>query len=185
MLTDLNDIADQVAKGGGRGGKRPNTGRPRKDGKPKKGTTPAETSAEVRTPEELLTDGPPPPMVPADETGESLDAGGIDLKLLENPSVVYATAKARKESADAAMKELNYRIKAGQYLPREAVRTALAEVFQSVAQSLRSIPDNLERKLGLKPDVAEMVSATIDEIMGELAVSLERIHTENAGIPKD
>ena len=98
-----------------------------------------------------------------------------------NPSSLYAGAKARKEAALAAKAELDFRVKAGMYLPREAVKAALATAYQTVAQTLRSIPDNLERKLGVSPEIAEAVGLAIDESMGELAYALERIHTENDG----
>lgn len=176
MLADLSELSKQATTGDGRGGHRPGAGRPK--GATKKATQEkAEAKAamaaelEIRNVEEILEDGPPPPL--------DGDSGALSFTLLSDPGVFYATAKARKEMAHAAKAELEFRIKDGQYLPREAIRSALAEAYQAVAQSLRSIPDNLERKLGLSPELAEVVSTAIDEAMGELAYAMELIHTEN------
>lgn len=186
MLTDLKTLADKaIDTGDGRGGKRPGAGRPRKDGVRPMTAPPPEF--EIKTPEQLLMDGPPPPLdIPeaADQDvgdDDSDDHGAIKFTVPANPSSLYAGAKARKEAALAAKAELDFRVKAGMYLPREAVKAALATAYQTVAQTLRSIPDNLERKLGVSPEIAEAVGLAIDESMGELAYALERIHTENDG----
>jgi len=187
MLTDLESIQTQVENtGDGRGGKRPGAGRKRKDG----GKTKADAAAdaikpgfEVKTPKQLLAEGPPPAsdLVPPADDGS--DMGAISFVVPQNPGALYAGAKARKEAALAAKAELEYRVKAGQYLPREAVKTALATAFQSIAQSLRSIPDNLERMQGVTPEIAELVGTAIDEAMGDLAMEMEKIHNENADLP--
>lgn len=182
MLTDLEDIAAQIP-GDGRGGKRPGAGRPKRDGSKSSKTPPVETDMEIRTPDEILSDGPPDSeLVPEDSNS---DLGAISFVVPANPGQLYAGAKARKEAALAAKAELEFRVKAGMYLPREAIKSALAEAFQTVAQSLRSIPDNLERRIGATPEVAEAVSAAIDEAMGELAYAMEQMHTLNADTNKD
>lgn len=185
MLTDLESLAAQAETGDGRGGKRPGAGRPRKDGKRSSKTPVEKPDFEVKTPAELLESGPPPAsdLVPPEDSTD--DAGAISFVVPTNPGALYAGAKARKEAALAAKAELEFRIKSGQYLPREAVRSALATAFQSIAQSLRSIPDNLERKMGVSSEVAEAVGLSIDEAMGDLAYSMEQIHLENTDAPKD
>lgn len=182
MLTDLNALTDRVGSndGEGRGGKRPGAGRPKGTSKSElaaKAAAPGAKTAglEVRTVEQIFEEGLPP-KIPM--SGDS-DAGAIDFALLENPGLYYATGKARKEMAHAAKAELEFRIKDGQYLPREKIRGALAEAYQAVAQALRSIPDNLERKLGITPELAEVVSSAIDDAMGELAYAMEQIHVSN------
>lgn len=179
MLTNLEDIADQIP-GDGRGGKRPGAGRPRKDGTASSKTPPVKSSVEVRTPDQLLEDGPPNDVLVPD--GQDADMGALSFVVPHNPGSLYAGAKARKEAAHAAKAELEFRVKAGLYLPREAIKSALAEAYQTVAQALRSIPDNLERKLGVSPDVAEAVSSAIDEAMGELAYAMEQMHSSNVDI---
>lgn len=179
-LTDLDKLADRASStknGDLRGGSRPGAGR-------KRGSTAKQLKekaaaaamgapdVEVRSVEQVLDEGLPPPM------DLSADAGALAFKILDNPSAYYSTAKARKEVAQASKAELEFRVMDGQYLPREAIRSALAEAYQAVAQSLRSIPDNLERKLGITPEVAEVVSTAIDEAMGELAYAMEQMHTK-------
>lgn len=178
MLTDLETLADRATGGDGRGGKRPGAGRPKKDGKRSSKTPPVESSVEVRDVDAVLNDGPPPPLGIPTPPVVTVDAGAIQFVLPDNPGALYAGAKARKEAAEAAKKELEYRIKAGQYLPRESVKRALAEAFQAVAQGLRSIPDNIERKLGVTPEVAEAVGLYIDEAMADLSYALEQINTQ-------
>lgn len=179
MLTDLDSLAKQAETGDGRGGKRPGAGRPRADGKRSSKTPIQKPNFEVKTPEELLVDGPPPAsdLVPPPDSAS--DMGAISFVVPQNPGALYAGAKARKEAAHAAKAELEFRIKAGQYLPRDAYRSAMATAFQAVAQALRSIPDNLERKMGVTPEVAEAVGAAIDEAMGDLAYSMEQMHNAN------
>lgn len=172
-MADLDELARRAAAKDGRGGRRPGAGRPKKSKPEDKPVKPAEAvdpPLEIRSVDQLLEEGPPPPIE---------DIGALTLQLMDNPSAYYATGKARKELAHAAKAELEYRIKLGQYLPRDAVRSAVATAFQAVAQGLRSIPDNLERKLGVSPELAEAVSRSIDDTMGELAHELERIFNEN------
>ena len=180
-LTDLDELsrrASTTPNGDLRGGARPGAGR--KLGSTakqlKEKAAAAEKGApdvEVRSVEQLLAEGPPPMM------DLSADAGALAFKILDNPSAYYSTAKARKEVAQASKAELEFRVMDGQYLPREAIRSALAEAYQAVAQSLRSIPDNLERKMGITPEVAEVVSTAIDEAMGELAYAMEQMHIKS------
>lgn len=103
-----------------------------------------------------------------------IDESGAD------PHVEYTKSRARKESADANLKELEFNIKSGEYLPREDIRQASATAFATITQTLRSIPDNLERRLGISPAVAQEVGNMIDEAMGNLASDLEKIHGENS-----
>lgn len=177
MIADLSDVTKQVLSGkGGRGGRRPGSGRPRKDGKPKANQPPIESPVEVRSVEALLTDGPPDSLLPP---ADIEDTGAIDFRVPDDPVALFAGAKARKEAALAAKAELDFRVKAGQYVPRDAVRDAQAKAFQSIAQTMRSIPDNLERKLGLDPVAAESVGALIDAALGDLAETLEEIYLAN------
>ena len=105
--------------------------------------------------------------------GEAPDTD--DLTPDELVFVDFATARARKESAAAAMAELQYRIKAREYVGRDAVQAAVASALAAMAQTLRSIPDNIERKLGVDPEVAQEVGLLIDEAMDSLADELERM----------
>lgn len=84
-----------------------------------------------------------------------------------------ARAQARKEEAQAGREEIKLKVESGEYLPRAAFRDACATLLATVAQSMRSIPDNLERKCNLNPDAMALVEKTIDKAMEELALGLE------------
>lgn len=87
----------------------------------------------------------------------------------------FDEARARNEAAKADLAELEYKRKSGQYVARAAVRDASAHAFASVAQSLRSIPDTLERKLNLTPEQAEQAGVLIDAILNVLADEFEQM----------
>lgn len=87
--------------------------------------------------------------------------------------VEYTVSRARKEAWTAKTVELDYRIKEGEYVKREAVREACATAFASIAQTLRSIPDLLERREGVAPETCETVSKTIDDALNTLAEEFE------------
>lgn len=83
--------------------------------------------------------------------------------------ITFDSAKARNERAKADLNELEYKIKSGQFLPRVAIQQAAATTIASFAQSVRSIPDNLERTLGVSPEVAEAVGRALDAALEDLA----------------
>lgn len=101
----------------------------------------------------------------------------------EKPQVArdFDTAKARKETSLANMHELNFKIKSGEFVERAAVREASATLLSNLAQSLRGIPDNLERKFHLPPDVAEEIEKVIDAALGDVAAGMELFTTDGAG----
>lgn len=88
-------------------------------------------------------------------------------------------AEVKLQAYKANMAELDFKIKMGEYVPRADVQEAAAKAFATVAQTLRSIPDNLERRLGVSSEVVQAVGDMIDETMHDLSLELERIHTEN------
>lgn len=91
----------------------------------------------------------------------------------------YQVARARKESWAAKTVELDYRIKQGEYVEREHVRQVCATALSTVAQSLRSLPDVLERREGLDPIMADKVSLAIDDALGALAMDFEKLGAAN------
>ncbi len=105
-----------------------------------------------------------------------------DAELEDEGVDTYAVSRARKEQA-LADKEvvlakkaiLDYEIQAGSYVPREAVVRAAATGYATVVQAMRSIPDNLERRLGLDPTVTEAIEIAIDEALADLEVQLDGI----------
>jgi phage terminase Nu1 subunit (DNA packaging protein) len=85
--------------------------------------------------------------------------------------------KARNEKAKADLNELELKIKTGEYVPRAQVRQATATALATLAQTLRSVPDNLERKLGISPEIATEIGLQIDNALAEVANAFEETHT--------
>jgi len=173
---------------GRHGGPRPNqTGRPR--GRPplseaEKARRAAEKAAKKLAPPvqndsfDDLIFGVPADPEPYKPTGIRPPDVGIPFE--DNPALAYAAARAKKELAHADLANLNYLTKSGQYLPRADIRQATATAFATVAQSLRSIPDNLERRVGVSPAIAESVGEMIDIILADLSEELERMNNASS-----
>lgn len=88
--------------------------------------------------------------------------------------VDYDKAKARSEAAKADLAELEYKIKSRQYVDRAAVVQMTTTAYATIAQTLRSIPDNLERA-GVSPEICQMISEHMDEGLNELADQFEML----------
>ena len=86
--------------------------------------------------------------------------------------VNFDEARARNETAKAGLNEIELKIKAGEYIARAAVQSASATALATMAQTMRSIPDNMERK-GIPPETCAMVERIIDEVMAGLSQELE------------
>lgn len=87
----------------------------------------------------------------------------------------YEAARARNESAKADLNELDLAIKRGEYVPRAEVQAATATALSALSQTLRSVPDNLERTLGLSPDIAQEVGHQIDAALDDMATRFEEL----------
>lgn len=87
----------------------------------------------------------------------------------------------RRHHFDAALKQLEYDKRRGALVERSDVRQASATAFSTIAQALRGIPDNLERRLGIAPEVAEEIGLLIDEALAALADELQAMH--ETGVP--
>ncbi len=85
----------------------------------------------------------------------------------------YDAARARNEAAKAELNEIEVLIKTREYGSRAAYRQAAATALASLAQTLRSVPDNLERRLGVSPEVAQEVGDQIDAALNDLASEFE------------
>lgn len=115
----------------------------------------------------------------AAEMARRIDAGGEvgdeDLESSDGQlslTTRHLLAKARKEAALAGLNELQLKVKTGEYLPRAAYREATATLVASLSQGLRSLPDTLERKFGLPPEVLQDIEAAIDESLNSIADEL-------------
>jgi hypothetical protein len=72
---------------------------------------------------------------------------------------------------------LDYEVQQGNYLPRDAIISATARAYSSMAQGIRSIPDLLERRLGLDPMVCVKIGEIQDEALSALHNELEKMLT--------
>lgn len=77
----------------------------------------------------------------------------------------YDFEKARHEKIKADQAEFDYAVTRGQFVARTAVVQASATAMAVLAQSLRSLRDNLERKKGLPPEVLDTVAAEVDDAL--------------------
>lgn len=80
--------------------------------------------------------------------------------------------KALHERSKRQRSELQYQIDLGKVVSRQAVQQASATALAVMAQSLRSLPDTLERKLNLSPAITEQIEQTIDAVLTDLAAAL-------------
>ena len=87
----------------------------------------------------------------------------------------YEAARARNESAKADLNELELAIKRGEYVPRAEVQAATATALSALSQTLRSVPDNLERTLGVTPELAQEVGVQIDAALDDVANRFEEL----------
>lgn len=85
----------------------------------------------------------------------------------------YERERTRNEKAKADLNELEFKIKSGEYVPRASVQQAAATMLAALSQGIRSLPDNLERKINLPPEASEMVEAVVDDVLNGLASDLE------------
>lgn len=104
------------------------------------------------------------------DAGEDLEEDGNSATGLR---VRKARAGVSKAEADAANAWLKHKIDSGEYLSRTAFREACATVLSEVAQAMRSLPDALERKHGLTPDIVQAIEQTVDDTLASAASSLE------------
>jgi hypothetical protein len=86
--------------------------------------------------------------------------------------------KARHERVKADKAEFDFAVQQGQYLPREVQQSAAATALAILTQSLRSIPDNVERSLGLGPEAVEQIAIQIDEALAEVALAFKTMTQE-------
>jgi len=97
--------------------------------------------------------------------------GDIAPDVLKNNQVRanYNESKAASEAIKAKHAELQYRIKLGEYVERGSVRNACAMAMSSFAQAMRSMQDDMERKLALDPTTVEAIGEYVDRTLDQLA----------------
>lgn len=77
--------------------------------------------------------------------------------------------KERKDWFESETKRRALQVRDRELIPAAEVEQAVATAFAALAQDLRAIPDNLERKAGVAPAVAERVEAEILDAMDAMA----------------
>ncbi|CAN7591492.1 DUF1441 family protein [Variovorax sp. LjRoot175] len=98
---------------------------------------------------------------------------------IQEAGTTFQEQRARHERIKADERELNLQIKRGEYVLRSAVRDAMAMCLATLAQGLRSLPDNIERRLHVAPEVAEEIEFAIDTRLAEIADSMSDFTTES------
>jgi terminase small subunit / prophage DNA-packing protein len=89
-------------------------------------------------------------------------------------------ARARLEHWKAELAEQEFKKRAGELLDRAQVEKAAATVLATIAQTLRSIPDNLERMAGISAEQAEACEKIIDGICMVMHDRLKALSTADA-----
>lgn len=92
--------------------------------------------------------------------------------------ITFERERAEHERVKREQREFKLAQERGEYVAREAVRQASATAFAMFAQSVRSIPDNCERRLALAPEVVEAIQAEIDAALTELSNALRALAGE-------
>jgi phage terminase Nu1 subunit (DNA packaging protein) len=90
----------------------------------------------------------------------------------------FEIERAEHERVKREQRELNLAIQRGEYLPREAQRQAAATALAVLTQALRSIPDNVERRLALAPEVVDDIAQEIDRALNEAAAAFRAMAGE-------
>lgn len=85
----------------------------------------------------------------------------------------YDRAKADEMEAKAGLKIIELEVLRGSLVERAAIQAASATMIQLFTQSLRGIPDVLERREGVAADTCEKIGIAIDEALSVLANEME------------
>lgn len=81
----------------------------------------------------------------------------------------------RKAWFESEMKRRELQKDDRELIPAADLESCIARVFGALSQGLRSIPDNLERRTGCSPDIAEAVERIIEAEMESVADILTTI----------
>lgn len=85
----------------------------------------------------------------------------------------YDNEKARHEKIKADEREFKLQALRGEYVARAAVQQASATAVSVLSQSLRSIPDNIERAHALPPEVIDAIARMVDEALTEASAAFQ------------
>lgn len=83
----------------------------------------------------------------------------------------FSAARARRERANATRAEIALAAEARELIRRDAVQQAAGTALSVLTQTLRSVPDNLERTHALQPEIVEALAVAIDAALSECAAA--------------
>lgn len=99
-------------------------------------------------------------------SGQSADSDIDPAKLPPNERKAWFDSEIKRREIQERDREL---------IPAAELESCIARVFAALSQGLRSIPDNLERRAGCSPEVAESVERMIEAEMDAMADTLSTI----------
>jgi hypothetical protein len=88
------------------------------------------------------------------------------------------TPQDRKAWYESETKRRALQVSDRELIPAAEVEHVVATAFQAIAQGLRSLPDNIERRTGCGPDVVEAIELALDSEMDALADKLSALAVE-------
>ena len=91
----------------------------------------------------------------------AVDGGEVDPDSL--------TPTDRKAWYDSELRRRQLQLTDRELIPASELERCLAVAFAALAKSIRSIPDNLERRTGCSPEIAEAVERMLDAELEGLA----------------
>ena len=89
-----------------------------------------------------------------------------------DPYILLAKAKAKHEIYRANLAELDFRKRSGELLEKSDVETASARLHSFLAQSLRNLPDDMERRCGLRAEHVQWVQDYVDALTTDIGAKL-------------
>ena len=86
-----------------------------------------------------------------------------------------ASARQRKDEADAGLRELKLEVERGKYVLREEVRQVLISIFAGLGNDLDALPEEITKRCDLPESLAETIRALIDEARRTMAKRAESL----------
>lgn len=89
------------------------------------------------------------------------------------------TPKQRGEAIQAELAAVRLAQQRRELVQADGMQIALASAFTRIGMTIRSLPERLQRELGLADRDAVVMSAAVDDVLGALADELEDLKPEN------
>lgn len=108
--------------------------------------------------------------------GSRPGAGGKPKDYVKSADLqAFDNARARKETALAGKHEIELKELQGEFVPRSAFRDASATLLAELVQSLRGLPDMLERQHGLTAEQAQAVENDVNSALEDVRKGLQKL----------